>query len=297
MRRLILTSTLASVALFAATATAATRTDMLVTTEWLAGHLNDANLVIVQVGQNRNGYDAGHIPGAHFVALPDLVMTRDGISNELRPVAELQAAFEAAGVSNGSRVILYAEGTVLPATRAYFTLDYLGLGDQTALLDGGFDKWKAESRTTSTAAAASARGQITPQVREQVVAKVDQVKNFSSQLAASNQAPAIPTLLDVRVAGDFSGGERAGHIPGAVNVYWMDHQAAADNTTLRPESDLRALYAAAGIAPGQRVVTYCNSGMQASESYFTLKYLGYDVQMFDGSLSEWSKTPGTSVVQ
>src|SRR4030088_1907972 len=109
-----------------ATAAPAVRSDMLVSTSWLAQHLTDSKVVIVQVSRDRTAYDAGHIPGARFLALSDIVVTRDGILNELPPAAALKTVFELAGISDDSRVILYGDTSVLPATRAWFTLDYLG---------------------------------------------------------------------------------------------------------------------------------------------------------------------------
>src|SRR5882757_2777190 len=145
-----------------AAAAPATRSDMLVSTAWLAQHLKDANLVIVHVSRDRTAYDAGHIPGARFLALSDFVVTRDGILNELPPAAALKTVFERLGISDDSRVILYGDASVLPATRAYFTLDYLGHGDQAALLDGGLEKWRAEGRTLSKDATVAAAGNFTP---------------------------------------------------------------------------------------------------------------------------------------
>ena len=88
---------------------------------------------------------------------------------------------------------------------------------------------------------------------------------------------------------------RPGHIPGAVNVFWMDGQAAKETPALKSEPELRKLYESLGVTPDRPAVTYCNTGMQASQSYFTLKYLGYDVRMYDGSFSEWSSVKGTAV--
>src|SRR5262245_1192863 len=102
---------------------AASRPEMLVSTTWLAGNLSSPKLVILHVSTNRTAYDAGHIPGARFVAQSDLVVTRDGVPNELPETADLKKILEAAGVSDDSRVILYSDSSVLPATRAYFTLD------------------------------------------------------------------------------------------------------------------------------------------------------------------------------
>lgn len=266
-------------------AAAASRPEMLVSTDWLAKNLNDANVVILHVSQARTAYDAGHIPGARFVALPELAITKDGIPHELPSVAELKRIFEAAGVSDRTRVILYSDASVLPATRAYFTLDYLGQGDRAALLDGGLEKWRAEGRELTKDVPTVKQGSLTPHPKPELVVQMDAVKQM-----AGNRSE---VLLDVRSPANYRG-EQGAHIPGALNLYWMDDQVSHDDQTLKPEPDLRKLYEAAGITPDHPVVTYCNSGMQASQAYFTLKYLGYDVRLYDGSMSEW-KAKGAPV--
>jgi len=104
-------------------------------------------------------------------------------------------------------------------------------------------------------------------------------------------AARAPVLLDVRPAADFSG-EKGSHIPGSLNANWVDNQLSAQDQTLKPEAELRKLYEGLGVKGDVPVVTYCNSGMQASQSYFTLKYLGYDVKLYDGSMSEWNLKGG-----
>ncbi len=269
-----------------AASAAALHSNMLVTTEWLDQHRNDPKVVVLHVSGNRAAYDDGHIPGARFVAMSDLVVTRDGIPNELPAADDLKKALEAAGISDDSRVILYSDASVLPATRAYFTLDYLGHGDQVALLDGGLVKWRAEGRTLAKDAAPAAPGHFTPRPKPDLVVQIDAVKQMAGK-PPSGASSHADVLLDVRSAADYRG-EKGSHIPGALNVFWMNDQASRENPVLRPEAELRTLYETLGITPDRKVVTYCNSGMQASQSYFTLKYLGYDVRLYDGSMSEWS---------
>jgi thiosulfate/3-mercaptopyruvate sulfurtransferase len=93
--------------------------------------------------------------------------------------------------------------------------------------------------------------------------------------------------LDARPAADFKG-EKGEHIPGAVNQYWMENQITRENQALKTDADLLALYQKLGVTPDKPVVTYCHSGMQATQAYFTLKHLGYDVRLYDGSMSEWT---------
>ncbi|HLK48909.1 MAG TPA: sulfurtransferase [Bryobacteraceae bacterium] len=278
----------------------AVRSDMLVTTNWLAQHLKDPKIVILHVSRDRTAYDAGHIPGARFLALSDIVVTRDGVLNELPPAATLKQVLERAGVSDDSRVILYGDTSVLPATRAYFTLDYLGHGDSAALLDGGLPKWTSESRPVEKDTPAAEPGKLTPRPRPEVVVNINAVKDLS--FSAVNAPAASPVLVDARTAAEFSGTTaasseipRPGHIPGAKDVYWMETQASKSDMSLLPEASLRQKYESAGVTPDRPVVTYCNTGMQASQSYFTLKYLGYDTRMYDGSFSEWSNAKESPV--
>ena len=245
-----------------AAAAPAVRSNMLVTTDWLDQHGSDPKLVVVQISGNRADYDGGHIPGARFVATSELAVTRDGIPNELPDDADLKRVMEAAGVSDDSRVILYSDASVLPATRAYFTFDYLGHGDQAALLDGGLVKWRAEGRALTKEAAPAAQGHFTPRPRPDRVVQMDAVKQMTSQ-SSSGAVSRSDVLLDVRSAADYSG-EKGSHIPGALNVFWMNDQASRENPVLRPEAELRPLYETLGITPDRKVVTYCNSGMQAS---------------------------------
>lgn len=259
---------------------AASRPEMLVSSEWLSSHVNDPKLVIVHVSAARATYDAGHIPGARFLPQSDIAVTREGVHNELADVPVLQKAFESLGISNDTRVIVYSDSSVLPATRTYFTLDYLGHGDRTALLDGGLDQWRAEGRpVTKDVPAPAMAGHLTPKLKPEIVVQMAEVQ----KIKGSGQV-----LLDVRQASDFS----TSHIPGATNLYWMGGQQSKENQALKSGEELMKFYSSAGIKPDSKVVTYCNSGMQASQSYFTLKYLGYDVRMYDGSMSEWNLKNG-----
>jgi thiosulfate/3-mercaptopyruvate sulfurtransferase len=125
-------------------------------------------------------------------------------------------------------------------------------------------------------------GHLTPRAKPELVVQIDEVKQMTAQTA-----PDSPILLDVRGAADYRG-EKGSHIPTALNAYWMEDQVSKENQALRPEAELRKRYEGAGVTTNRPVVTYCNSGMQASESYFTLKYLGYSVRMYDGSMTEWT---------
>ena len=276
------------------------RSEMIVSTVWLAAHLNDPKVVILHVARARTHYDEGHIPGARFAGWDEITATRDGVPNELAPVADLQKLFERLGIGNDARIVLYGDSSGLSAARAYFTLDYLGHGQRAALLDGGLEKWKAERRAVSTDLVEPKMAPFTPRVRASAIVDHDVVRDLS--WLATNLASTSVVLIDARPVDEYTGikpGEgvpRGGHIPGAANVFWMQNIVSRENPALRSVAELRRLYEETGSLSGRTIVTYCRTGGQASHAYFTLKYLGYDVVMYDGSFFEWSNTEGAPVV-
>jgi len=266
---------------------------ILVRTDWLAAHLKDKNIVILHVGTDRKTYDAGHIPGARFLGLSDIVAVRNGIPNELPTVNTLKATFERLGIGNQSRVVIYGDMAGLFAARAYFSLDYLGRGDSTALLDGGLEKWKAEHREVSIRQNNVAPATLTAKPRPELIIELATVKQV---VAGKGKKVA---LIDARPFSDYAGTRpyaiRVGHIPGAKNVFWADNLVSRDNPVLKSAADIRARYEAAGVRPGSKVVVYCQTGVQATYDYFTLKLTGFSPMLYDGSFSEWSSAEGTVV--
>src|SRR6478672_3357344 len=265
------------------------RPEMLVTTGWLAENLSEPDLGVLCIDSTPEFYAKGHIPGARQIKLSDIAVTRDGIPNELPPVETLQKVFTAVGVSNSSRVVLYGERLNLFAARAYFTLDYLGVAARVALLDGGIDKWTAERRPLSTEIPQVKAGTLTVSPRPEILIDTKTMRDLSQK------KPGSVTLVDARPTKEFTGEQlsedvaKAGHIPGAKGLYWMDMLVSRQNPVLKPEAELRRMYSEANAKADQPLVTYCRTGMQSSFDYFVAKYLGYDPSMYDGSFYEWSK--------
>jgi len=263
------------------------RPEMLVTTAWLAEHLNDPGLVVLCITSTAESYSRVHIPGARQIKLGDIAVTRDGIPNELPPVEELRKVFAAAGVSNSSRVVIYGERFNLFAARAYFTLDYLGVADRAALLDGGIEKWTAEHRPLSTETPKVKPAALTISLRPGILVDTAAMRDLAKK-------PEAVALIDARPTKEFTGEQlsedvtKAGHIPGAGSLFWMDMLVSRENPVLKPEAELRRMYAQAHATAGQPLVTYCRTGMQAAFDYFVAKYLGYDPSMYDASFFEWS---------
>jgi thiosulfate/3-mercaptopyruvate sulfurtransferase len=265
------------------------RPEMLVTTGWLAENLSEPDLIVLCINTTPEFYSKGHIPGARQIKLEDIAVTRDGIPNELPPTENLKHIFEVAGVSNSSRVVLYGERFNLLAARAYFTLDYLGVAARVALLDGGLEKWTAERRPLSTEIPQSKTGTLVVSPRPEILVDTKAMRDLSQK------KPGSVTLLDARPTKEFTGEQlsedvaKAGHIPGAKGLYWMDMLVSRQNPVLKPEAELRRMYSAVNAKADQPLVTYCRTGMQSSFDYFVAKYLGYDPSMYDASFFEWSK--------
>jgi len=267
------------------------RSEMLVTTQWLADHLKDPNIIVLCVAGSPGFYSEGHIPGARWINLADIVTKRGDVPNELPPVEQLVKVFSAAGVTRNARIILYGDDYNLLAARAYYTLDYLGLADHAAILDGGLNKWKNEVRPIMTAAPEPNSGKIDAHINEKILVDTPAMRAIAHD---SKHDAKHPALLDARPFGEYTGERHSadvhklGHIPGAKHLYWQDLLVSREDPILLPPVDLRKKFEAAGAAPGSQVITYCRSGMQSSFDYFVAKYLGYDARMYDASFFEWS---------
>jgi thiosulfate/3-mercaptopyruvate sulfurtransferase len=265
------------------------RSEMLVTTGWLAANLSEPDVIVLCINSTPEFYSKGHIPGARQIKLEDIAVTRDGIPNELPPVETLQRVFAAAGVSNSSRVVLYGERFNLLAARAYFTLDYLGVAARAAILDGGLEKWTTERRPLSTEIPQAKTTTLVVSPRSEILVDTKAMRELSQK------KPGSVTLVDARPTKEFTGEQRsedvakAGHIPGAKGLYWMDMLVSRQNPVLKPEAELRRMYSSLNTKSDQPLVTYCRTGMQSSFDYFVAKYLGYEPSMYDASFFEWSK--------
>jgi len=259
--------------------------EMLVSTAWLADHLNDASMVLVQVGRDRRDFEKEHIPGAHFLSTNDFTTGHTGLMVELPTVEKLKQAFEALGINDNSRVVIYTVDWYPVAARAFFTLDYFGHTD-TALLDGSLAQWKAERRPVTAEEAKVIKGSVTPRVSQSVLALL-------ADAQAASQSSSAAILVDSRPKKRYM----EGHLPGADHIFWEETVSSADKPVFLPPEELRKLFAARGVSPGHKLITYCEIGLQASHMYFVAKYLGYDVSMFDGSFYQWNDVEHLSSVK
>lgn len=275
--------------------------ESLVDTDWLAAHLHEPDLVVLDCSvrfeqtdggmrsvSGRSAYEATHIPGAGFA---DLTTELCDESSELSFALPAPEAFCAAmgqlGVDDGSRVVLYDTTISAWAARVWWMLRWVGF-DRAALLDGGLRAWTAEGRELSTSPALRLPGVLTPRVRPELIADCDEVHG------AIGDAGIV--LVDTLPPGQFTGESpmysRPGHIPGAINVPALG--LIGDDGRYLPLDQLAAMHP---VEPGRRAITYCGGGIAASSNAFTLTRLGHtDVAVYTASLQEWTADPGNPLV-
>lgn len=257
---------------------------MLVSTTWLGEHINDRDLVALHVGSKAQ-YDSGHVAGARHVALDEISLpnVQGGLTLQMAGEAQLKAWAEKNGIGDKTRLVVIAhDANIQSATRVYFTLTYLGAGDRASLLDGGYLAWKAEKRAVATTApSAAASTTFTPHLRPDLIAYIAEVEKVTHDGSRA--------LVDARLAnfynGQGGGYPRPGHIPTAVNI---PLNTLSTNGFVKPASELRTLFASAGVTGDKPVISYCHIGQQATVLWFAATLLGMDARMFDGSFQEWS---------
>jgi len=269
------------------------RAGLLVSTSWLAEHLRDPDLVLLHVGEKPE-YDAGHIPGARFVQLQDISVSDrtnpDGLVLEMPSAADLHDRLAALGIGDKSCVVVYfGKDWVSPTTRVLFTLDYAGLGAQSAMLEGGMPQWKAENRALTVDVPAPTSGSLSALKVRPLIVSADWV-NAHRQSRGISIVDARDTVFykGIRAGGRPPQEQRAGHIAGAKSVFFGSLYDDKTNS-LKTPTELRAIFAAAGVQPGDTVVTYCHIGQQATATIFAARSLGHPVLLYDGSFEDWSR--------
>jgi thiosulfate/3-mercaptopyruvate sulfurtransferase len=254
------------------------RSEMLVSTQWLADHLSDPNLVLVHVGGSPSDYHAQHIPGAHYLPTDKFVDSKPPGTELLTP-EQLKKNLEEIGISDDSRIVFYADWDPM-ATRLFFTLDYLGRAEHAALLDGGMEQWMVEKRPVSTEDPKNVPGHMTITVHPEVVAQMDSM----AKLVSGDAAGSGVAIIDSRPLKRY----RSGHLAGAAPMFWETALVSPEKPVLRSPQELKKMLADHGVTPGKKIVSYCEVGWQASYTYFLARYLGFDAAMYDGSYNEWN---------
>jgi thiosulfate/3-mercaptopyruvate sulfurtransferase len=265
--------------------------EMLVTTEWLAEHLDDPGLVVAESDEDVLLYETGHIPGA--VKLDWHTELNDPVTRDYVDGAGFAALMSRKGIGRDTTLVLYGDRNNWWAAYALWVCSLFGHPDL-RLLDGGRAKWAAEGRELTTAVPDRAQADYPAVERDDT-----QLRAFQDQVLGHLGKP----LIDVRSPGEYSGqllhmpdypqegAVRGGHIPGARNVPWA--RAADDDGSFRGRSELEAIYhGEAGLGPADDVIVYCRIGERSSHTWFVLHHLlGLEnVRNYDGSWTEWGNS-------
>lgn len=266
----------------------------LVSTEWLARHLADPDLRVIDgswylpdAGRDAAAeYAAAHIPGARFVDLDDLSDHRSDLPHMAPPPEKFMSRMRALGIGDGHQVVVYDGAGIYSAPRIWWIFRLMGV-QSVAVLDGGFPKWQAEGRPVEDMAPILRDRHMTASRQNHLVRDVTQV----AEAAKLGQ----PQIADARAPARFRGeaveprpGLRSGHIPGARNVPFAT--LLNDDGTMKDESGLRAAFAAGGIDPNAPVITSCGSGVTAAILSLALERLGNRRHaLYDGSWAEWGQ--------
>ena len=272
--------------------------DSLVSTDWLAAHLGDPDIVVLDATRHLPGverdpqedFHAAHIPGARFLDLASLTDRASLVPGALPRGEHVAERLGALGVTAQSRIVLYDDSAIKSAARAWFILRLFG-HERVAILDGGWAKWSMEGRPVEG-------GSVAPEpAHYDIDAQRPIVRSKANILA--NIETGEEQIVDARDTDRFTGATidtvhdlPGGHIPGARNLFFRD--LFREDGTYRPNPELRAAVAKAGIDPDRPIVASCGSGMTASVVLFALHLIGRDdFALYDGSWAEWGADPDT----
>lgn len=266
----------------------------LVTAAWVARHMNDPGVRILDVRDDAHAYFRGHIPGAVYLSAAALRGPRGGLPVQFLDPEMSAEVLRRAGVDNASRVVVYADHPgALSASMTVYALQRIG-HDNVALLDGGVEAF-AEGRELSQEFPRYDAGELSPRLNRSMYVTLREVRDLVGQ-------PGV-VVIDSRPAEAYSGEVetwiRNGHVPGAINVDWRSITNAQNNHELLPPAEIRRIVESAGVSPENDIVVYCGTGREATLLYHALKHvLGYPrVRLFEGSWTEWSAYPDLPVAR
>jgi len=272
--------------------------DVLVSTDWVAAHLNDDGVRLLESNEDVLLYDTGHIPGAQKIDWQEDL--NDAVVRDYVGQQQFQALMEKLGISNDTTIVFYGDKSNWWATYAFWVFQLFG-HTNAKVMDGGRQKWVDEGRELTTDTPSY------PAASYSAPARNDSAIRAMREQVLDHQQAGLP-LVDVRSPAEFSGellhmadypqegSLRGGHIAGARSVPWA--RAANDDGTFKNAADLRAIYEEEqGLSGSDNIVAYCRIGERSSHTWFVLTYLlGYgNVRNYDGSWTEWGNAVGLPI--
>jgi len=274
----------------------------LVSTDWLAQHLKDPDLRILDASwylpdagrDPKAEYDAAHIPGARFFDIDDISDARSDLPHMAPPIEKFMSRLRAMGVGDGHQVVVYDGAGLMSAARVWWLFRLMGKSD-IAVLDGGLPAWKAAGHPVED---------DLPLLRDRhFTARRDTTKVRDVTQVAAQVKLGQEQIVDARSPARFKGEEeeprpglRAGHIPNSLNVYYRD--VLTRDGTMKSQDELRTVFQAAGVDLDKPIITTCGSGVTAAILSLALAVIGHrQVALYDGSWAEWGMYPDLKVVQ
>ncbi|MDC0737604.1 3-mercaptopyruvate sulfurtransferase [Cognatishimia sp. SS12] len=269
----------------------------LVSTDWLANHLKDPDLRILDASMPPIGstgvdvraeYEAGHIEGARFFDIDDVSDHRSDLPHMVPPVEKFMSRVRQMGVGDGHQIVVYDSQGLFSAARVWWLFKLMGQ-DNIAVLDGGLPKWRAEGHPVVTTPPVIRDRHMFVQRRDDMVKDVTEVSHASKLRDYA--------IIDARGADRFKGavpepreGIRAGHIPNSRNVPYTD--LLNDDKTMKDPETLRAIFEEAGVDLSKPAITTCGSGVTAAILCLAMERFGKtDHALYDGSWTEWGAFP------
>jgi thiosulfate/3-mercaptopyruvate sulfurtransferase len=272
------------------------RDDVLVSTQWVADHLSDPKVKLIEVDVDTTQYGEGHVQGA--VGFNWTSQLQDQVRRDIATKEQIEALLGGAGVGNDDTIVLYGDNNNWFAAYAFWLLKMYG-HKELELMDGGRKKWLEENRPTT-------KDIPSPQKASYKAKDADLSLRADRDEVLKAIKDSKHALVDVRSPAEYNGeimappglpetAQRMGHIPSAQNVPWV--QAANEDGTFKSDADLKALYGGKGVTGDKDVIAYCRIGERSSHTWFALKYLlGYkNVKNYDGSWTEWGSMVGMPI--